>query len=273
MFHISNSVIGFLNVLTLFISFPIIGTGLWLRSHAASVCEQFLLWPIIIIGLFLMVVALLGLFGSCCNVSCFLWIYLSVMFLMIVGLFCFTIFAIVVTNKGVGEAISGRGYKEYKLADYTVWLQNRVGDFRTWRRIKSCLVDAGVCGELQLLVFQQSDDFYMQGISSIQSGCCKPPSDCGYKQVNATYWKVSKSDNPNSNDIDCKTWSNDQNRLCFDCNSCKAGVLANIKMQWRKLAIFNVGLLVFLIVIYSIGCCAFRNSCKDNQYLRYRGYN
>ncbi|XP_020590769.1 tetraspanin-8-like [Phalaenopsis equestris] len=268
MVHISNSLTSFLNFLTLFISIPIIGIALWLHYQTASDCEQTLLWPIIITGLFLMVVALLGLVESCCNASCFLWTYLFVMFVMIVGLFCITVFSIVVANKGVGEAVSGKGYKEYKLGDYSNWLQNRVGDFQSWRRIKSCLIDARVCGGLQLLVFQNSNDLYSPALSSIQSGCCKPPLSCGYKQVNATTWKVPKS-GPNSNDADCKTWSNDQNILCFDCSSCKAGVLANIKVQWRKIAIFNVCLLVFLIATYSIGCCALRNSCKDDQYLRY----
>uniref|UniRef100_A0A453T3R9 Uncharacterized protein n=1 Tax=Aegilops tauschii subsp. strangulata TaxID=200361 RepID=A0A453T3R9_AEGTS len=59
-----------------------------------------------------------------------------------------------------------------------------------------------------------------------------------------------------TNDPDCNTWSNDQRALCYDCQSCKAGVLTNLKIDWMKTAIINI---VFLIVVYYVGCCAFRN--------------
>ncbi|KAK8940452.1 Tetraspanin-8 [Platanthera zijinensis] len=274
MFKISNSLISILNTLTLLISFPITGIGLWLHSHASSRCDQILLWPILIAGLFLMVVALLGIFGSFCNVTPFLWIYLFLMFLMIVALFCFTVFAIVVTSKGAGDAVSGGGYKEYRLGDYSGWLQRRVGDAETWRSIKSCMADAGVCGGLQVLLFQEANDLYLSTLSSIQSGCCRPPSYCGYKQENATYWRIpTPVPDAAINQADCTTWSNDQKSLCFDCNSCKAGVLANIKTQWKKIAAVNFCLLLFLVIVYAIGCCALRSSSKDDRYFRYKGYH
>lgn len=102
-----------------------------------------------------------------------------------------------------------------------------------------------------------------------QSGCCKPPTACNFTYVNETYW-----DKPagftSSNIQDCNTWNNDQSTLCYDCQSCKAGVLANIKRDWKKVAIVNIIFLIFLIIVYSIGCCAFRNNRRDNSY---QGYN
>ncbi|XBI03976.1 hypothetical protein VPH35_132330 [Triticum aestivum] len=59
-----------------------------------------------------------------------------------------------------------------------------------------------------------------------------------------------------SNDHDCNTWSNDQRALCYDCQSWKAGVLANLKNDWKKITSVNI---IFLAVIYSVGCCTFRN--------------
>ncbi|KAG0473654.1 hypothetical protein HPP92_015511 [Vanilla planifolia] len=272
MFHISNSVICVLNLVTLFFSFPLLVVGLWLRSNAASDCEQVLAWPILATGLFLMVVSLLGLLGSCCSVSSFLWLYLVVTFLMLVGLFCFSVFAIVVTNRSVGQAVAGKGYMEYRIGDYSNWLQKRVADGATWSRIKSCMVDGGVCGGLhKLLLFEGVNDFYLQSLSTTQDGCCKPPSSCGYQRVNGSHWEMPEQ-RMASKAGDCSAWSNDDDKLCFNCDSCKVAVLANIRREWKNLAIFNICLFVFLSLVYSIGCCAFRNSCDDNRYTRYRGY-
>ncbi|RRT43181.1 hypothetical protein B296_00053655 [Ensete ventricosum] len=218
MVQISNSLVGFLNFLTLLISFPIIGAGLWFRLHAATECERFLQLPLLVLGGFLLVVSVLGLIGACCRVSFFMWLYLFVMFLLILAMIVFTIFAFVVTNKGVGEAASGVGFKEYRLSDYSGWLQKRVENWETWREIDGCLKDAQVCAGFEGLV-----------------------------------------------DADCKLWSNDQAKLCYDCGSCKAGVLATLKTKWKAVSIFNIALLVFLIIVYSIGCCALRNNRAKNH--------
>ena len=113
MFPISNNLIGLLNFLTFLLSIPILAGGIWLSARSTTNCDKFLDRPIIAVSVFLMVVSLTGLAGACCCISCLLWLYLFVMFLHIVLLFCFTIFAFAVTHKGVGEIVFGRGYKEY----------------------------------------------------------------------------------------------------------------------------------------------------------------
>ena len=117
---------------------------------------------------------------------------------------------------------------------------------------------------IYLTVFQ-STIFFLS-----QSGCCKPPTYCGFEFKNATFWVVPKT-GPAVADTDCKTWSNDQKQLCFDCKSCRAGLLANIKSQWRTLAICNACIFVVLIFVYSVGCCAFRNNRRD-KYKYQRGF-
>ncbi|XP_068652518.1 tetraspanin-8-like [Aristolochia californica] len=267
MFRVSNNLVGILNFVTFVLSIPILGGGIWLSTRASTDCEKFLEKPIIALGVFLLVVSLAGLIGACCRVSWLLWFYLLVMFLLIVLLFCFTIFAFVVTNKGAGEAVSGRGYKEYRLGDYSNWLQNRVNNNKDWRRIRSCLQDSKVCKSLEDDNLPQAV-FFSKNLSPIQSGCCKPPTSCGYAYVNATVWTKAATTSP---DPDCIAWESIPNKLCYDCQSCKAGVLANLKRDWKKVAVVNIIFLIFLIIVYSVGCCAFRNNREDNAFPRWKG--
>lgn len=264
MFRLSNNLVGILNFLTFLLSIPILGAGIWLRNHGSSECEKFLDTPVIILGVFLMLVSLAGLIGACCRVSWLLWVYLLVMFLLIVLLFCFTIFAFAVTNKGAGKVLSDRGYKEYRLGDYSNWLQKRVNNTKNWNKIKSCLIDGKVCSKFNDKYLRDTvTEFYLEHLSAVQSGCCKPADECGYQYVSPTNWTSTTT---NSTNPDCQIWSNDSNKLCFDCNSCKAGLLDNIKTDWKKVAVVNIIFLVFLIIVYSVGCCAFRNNRSDNAY-------
>ncbi|KAL8128690.1 hypothetical protein V2J09_017845 [Rumex salicifolius] len=262
----SNGLVGLLNLVTLVLSIPIIGGGVWL-SHKASTtdCEQFLEKPLIVIGVFLLAVSVAGFIGSCCRINWLLWVYLLVMFVLILLLFCFTIFAFVVTNKGAGEAVSGKGYKEYRLGDYSHWLQNRVVSPKNWGKIRSCLVDGKAC---QTLIDRNTTtlaQFSAMKLSPIQSGCCKPSDECKFEYERPTKWAKTTTVTTFSNS-DCALWNNDETELCYDCESCKAGVLQNLKGHWKKVAIGNVFVLILLVIVYSIGCCAFRNNREDNYY-------
>eukprot|EP01018_Ginkgo_biloba_P013659 Gb_00679 [translate_table: standard] len=262
MYRFSNSVIGILNFLTFLFSIPILGGGLWLTRNS-TVCERFLQWPVILIGGFIMVVSLAGFVGACFRVSWLLWIYLFVMFFLILLLLSFTVFAFLVTGKGSGRAVPGREYKEYHLGDYSLWLQNHVQNAENWRKIRSCISDAKVCSSLAQQNLMATD-FFQRRLSPIQSGCCKPPTSCGFTYVNPIYWNGPAQD---IGDPDCSLWSNAQDQLCYDCSSCKASILANLKRDWHKVSVVNIVMLIFLIVVYSIGCCAFRNNRRtDTDY-------
>lgn len=265
MVRLSNNLVGILNFVTFLLSIPILGAGIWLSKQGDSICEKFLEKPVIVLGVFLMVVSLAGLVGACCRVSWLLWFYLLVMFLLIVLLFAFTIFAFVVTNKGAGNAISGKGYKEYKLGDYSNWLQKRVNNSKNWKKIKSCLIDGKVCTDFHQKYLQDSvNQFYSEHLTAIQSGCCKPSDECGFTYESPTQWTAPA--NISSTNPDCSAWGNDVNVLCFNCQSCKAGVLDNLKSNWKKVAVINIIFLIFLVIVYSVGCCAFRNNRRDNSY-------
>lgn len=259
--HATNSIVGLINFLTFLLSIPVVGAGIWLATRTSGDCLRFLQWPVIIIGVAIMVLSLAGFVGACFRVTSLMWLYLFFMFLLLVAYLAFIIFAFAVSGKGHGHSVSGAAFEEYKLHDFSTWLQGRVRSSGSWNNIRSCVRDAGVCRKLG----QKSVDaasFYQKHLTPIQSGCCKPPTPCGYSYVNATYWTGTLS----YADSDCTLWSDDQSRLCYDCDSCKAGVLANLKHDWHKVSVLNIVIFILLVVVYVIGCGAFRNNVRRDNY-------
>jgi hypothetical protein len=265
----SNNLIGLLNFTTFLLAIPILGGGIWLSSRANNTdCIKFLQWPLIVIGVSILAVSLAGFAGSCYRNTFLMYLYLWAMFFIIAVLTGFVIFAYVVTDKGSGRVVSNRAYKDYYLEDYSGWLEERVADQSYWRRIGSCVRDSRVCGKMRRAGFggapEPADSFYQRKLSSIQSGCCKPPTECGFVYGNETFWTPGGGLMGNS--LDCTRWSNDQDQLCYACDSCKAGVLASIKKSWRKVSIINIVVLIILVLTYVVACAAFRNNKRmDND--------
>ncbi|TYK28381.1 tetraspanin-11 [Cucumis melo var. makuwa] len=272
--RLSNAVVGVLNCCTLILGLIGIAASLYFRIRGPSDCQKVIQDPLLVLGIFLFVVSLLGLVGSFCRLNFVLYLYLVVLFLLILGILAFTIFTILVTNKGVGTTVSGKGYKEYRLGDYSNWLQKYVVNRKNWDEIRSCLIDAKICESLgNNNIPQVPDEFYKKNLSPIQSGCCKPPSECGFEFKNATFWTVPKSRKGAAvAGGDCKKWSNEQLRLCYECDACKGGVLVNVRKEWRHLAIFNGCVLGIVTIVYCIGCCATRNNKAPPRYPKYSGY-
>lgn len=98
----------------------------------------------------------------------------------------------------------------------------------------------------------------------MQSGCCKPPTECGYVYQNETVWIPGGG--LVGTDPDCVNWTNDQGLLCYNCNSCKAGVLASIRKSWRKVSVINIVILIILVIMYMVAIAAFRHNKRiDND--------
>ncbi|KAH7300674.1 hypothetical protein KP509_24G073900 [Ceratopteris richardii] len=258
---ISNVLIVVLNTLTFILSIPIIAVG---AKHDGTDCYKFLQKPVIALGVFIMLMSIMGIVGAACKNRCMLWIYLLIMFVLILLLFVFTIFAFVVTNKTAGDIVGGKGYKEYHLGDYSTWLRRQLNKASNWDKIQKCIDETKFCPNLAqdypLSAYPTSSDFQNADISPIQSGCCIPPSACGCSYVNATYWSPCSNTTAGT---DCGTYSTDPSKLCYGCDSCKAGVLQTVTKEWRKIAIANIIVLVFLIIVYSVGCCAFKSAKMD----------
>lgn len=247
MYRFSNTVIGFLNLFTLLVSIPLIGGGLWM-ARSNTTCESFLQMPLLLLGFVVLIVSLAGFIGACFHVAWVLWVYLFVMLMLIATLLSLTIFGFGVTGRGGGEAVPGRLYKEYHLEDYSPWLRKRVSDPANWKKIRSCLMSSNTCSKLSLWT---PLDYLERDMTPIQSGCCKPPTSCNYESGGGTMV---------AQDPDCFKWNNAAGLLCYECESCKAGVLEDVRKDWRKLSVLNVVVLVLLVGFYSIGCCALRNS-------------
>ncbi|KAJ7956548.1 Tetraspanin family protein [Quillaja saponaria] len=271
MVRISNTVVGILNILSLLVGLTAIGYSVYIQFNGgnATDCQRVIKLPLLIGGGLLFLVSLLGIFGSFCGNNAALYVYLFLMFVLIIGLIAFTVFVLLVTNKEAGRSVSGKGYKEHKTMDFSNWLQKYVLNDKKWNEIKSCLADAHLCRVIDK--GQHDASAIIKDLSTTQSGCCKPPLSCGFTFKNATYWEIPKT-GPAVDDTDCTAWSNDQNKLCLDCNSCKGAVLDNIRQEWRSLAIFNSCVLVFVTLVYMIGCCATKNNKSKHKYMRHRGY-
>ncbi|KAL5707811.1 hypothetical protein ACHQM5_018671 [Ranunculus cassubicifolius] len=267
MVRLSNTLIGLLNTLTLVASITLIAGSLYLRLHGSSECHKLFENVHLILGVALFVISILGVIGACCKVNLFMWFYLFFLSLLMIGLICFTVFAFIVTNHGASKAISGKGYKEYRLGDYSHWLQNHVVNANNWGKFRSCLVDTHICLVSNM---ETQRAFDHTKLSPLQSGCCKPPMYCGYKYVNLTFWEIP-TNGPAAPDTDCTTWSNQQETLCYDCKSCKAGVLETVKGNWKKMAITNLCVLVFIFILQSIAACAYSGN-KNDKYKGYKGY-
>ncbi|XXG75624.1 hypothetical protein AAC387_Pa08g0158 [Persea americana] len=266
---VSNNVTGVVNFVAMLLSIPVIGAGIWLASQPDNACVKILQWPIIIVGILILVVALAGFIGGFWKIQWLLIFYLVGMIIMIILLATLAVLAYMVTNNGSGHPVPSRTYLEYHLDDYSGWLRQRLqGSFR-WDGIKNCLMATSICTQMNY-TYSSPEIFFNSHISPLQSGCCKPPTMCGYTFVNPTYWI-----NPinTAADVDCVQWSNDQSQLCFACDSCKAGLLANLRRGWRKADVILVFTCVALIIVYLIGCCAFRNAKTEEIFDRYKqGY-
>ena len=62
--RVSNNLVGILNLVTLLLSILIIGGGIWLSKQANTECECFLNKPVIVLGVFVLLLSIAGLVGS-----------------------------------------------------------------------------------------------------------------------------------------------------------------------------------------------------------------
>lgn len=130
----SNIFVGFLSLCFLVLGIVALSFSLAIHFHGgtATACQKSLYTPLLVTAIFLSVLSLLGLIGSCCKNNFLLYLYLIVLFLLILGLCIFAVFVFAVTSNSAGKAVSGLGFKEYRLGDYKNWLKNHLVNDKNW---------------------------------------------------------------------------------------------------------------------------------------------
>ncbi|KAJ0824156.1 putative tetraspanin/Peripherin [Helianthus annuus] len=247
----------------------VIGYGVWMSSHHDG-CHKSLTLPVMGLGSIIFLISVIGFLGALKNNSILLWMYLIMLCLVLMGILVFTVLVMemiltyiiirfIVTNNASGHDVAGLRYKEYQLQDYGSWFIKKLNNTRNWKHLQSCFVKTEVCNSLPKR-YRTLKQYKLAELSPIEAGCCRPPSECGYPAVNASYYDLSF--HPVSSNKDCKLYKNSKLIKCYNCDSCKAGVAQHIKTEWRVVAIFNVILFVILSMVYFVGCCARRNAAR-----------
>ncbi|KAL4602778.1 hypothetical protein ACB098_10G064800 [Castanea mollissima] len=257
----STFVIRWINFLTMLLAVAVIIFGVWMSTHHDG-CRRSLALPVLGLGAFIFVISIIGFLGALKNSSILLWIYLIMLCFILVGILVFTVLAFIVTNNGTGHSTPGLRYKEYQLQDYHSWFLKQLNNTHNWEHLKNCLVKSEDCNDLSKS-YKTLKQYKLAKLSPIEAGCCRPPSECGYPAVNASYYDLSF--HPISSNKDCKLYKNSRAIKCYNCDSCKAGVAQYMKIEWRVVAIFNVILFLLLAMIYFVGCCARRNAARGHS--------
>lgn len=167
---VSNNIIAFLNFLSLLCSVPIIGAGIWLANRPDNECVRLARWPVLLLGIILLLVSLAGFVGAYWNRQLLLASYLFAMAALISALLIFLVFAFVVTRPDGSRPVPGRAYEEYDVGGFSAWLRHYVADAANWERIRDCLRDSDVCGKLaQGEAYFTAEQFFASDLSPLQA--------------------------------------------------------------------------------------------------------
>ncbi|KAK8965831.1 Tetraspanin-10 [Platanthera guangdongensis] len=257
----STFVIRWFNFLIMILGVGVICFGVWMSTRHDQ-CHRTLTVPVMCLGAVILLISLVGFVGALKNITFLLWVYLVLLLLILVAILAFTVLAFIITNNGSGHAVSGIRFKEYHLQDYSIWFLKEINNTKNWGRLKSCFLMSEDCNNLPKK-YKTLKEFKSAELTPIEAGCCRPPSECGYPAINASFYDLSY--HPTSTSKDCKLYKNAQNVKCYDCDSCKAGVAQYMKAEWRIVAVLNLILFVILAAVYFVACCARRNASTENS--------
>ncbi|XP_051126814.1 tetraspanin-8-like [Andrographis paniculata] len=269
MAHVSNCLLAIFNLLSLLLSIPMVVAAAWAWRVSATHCGRFLQAPLVTLSVAVLVISAAGLLGAALRLTWLTWAYMAAMSAAIAGIMAATALALAVVREGRSgvEAIPGKAYVEFRAEGYSEWLRNRV--FGHWDTMKRCLIQENICRSMaDDHAAMSAREFYSKPLNPLQSGCCKPPNECKFEYVSPTKWRATdKSSTAKNNTInpDCGAWSNDDNILCYNCESCKGAMLFQLNLSLMKFGAVGIIILSYLIIVFAVGCCALRNNRKQDE--------
>ncbi|KAH7298162.1 hypothetical protein KP509_25G029800 [Ceratopteris richardii] len=251
----------FAMALTIIIAIPLVVLGGWLllvKYH--ETCFHFLEYPFIVIGTGLCIASAVGIVGAKKKERRLIGIYMISVFVLTVLLCSFFLFTGFVIQDGSPFSVKNATYREYRLQTYSLWFRSQVEDKRNWATMSKCLREkVRVCANLDRK-YPSEASFRRADLTPPQSGCCKPPSACRFTFVHATMWNDTVRALATS---DCGRWDNDQDILCYQCSSCRAGLLQNVKQVWTRAAYICLGVLIFLGLVQIVAWTGFMKGLWD----------
>lgn len=239
-----NPCLVFLNLLFACAGVVFLGMGIWMTRHHGTNCVHFLQAFCVGAGLFMLAIAVAGLVGSFARVPWLLYLNFGVMFFLLLAVLATTVFVLAVTSHGIKAYMS-----ESHNDALSNWLVNQVN-----HRIESCTRNGQICRFVNY-TYSQSSSYYRPALSSLQVGCCEPPSDCNSMNVSSL-----------AAEEDCDEWRKVGSQgFCSQCSSCRAAVAENVRHVWHQVAIFKMIILLVLIPTYFITCYSFKRGDDDDS--------
>ncbi|KAI3506557.1 hypothetical protein L2E82_19778 [Cichorium intybus] len=153
-----------LNFLALICFIPIISVGIWLASKPDNECIRWLHWPVIIIGVLFLFLALTGFVGAYWNKQGLLAFYLLCNDALIITGLILLILAFVVTRPSGAYSVPGREYKEYRLMGYSSWLCDHITYSDNWENIRACLASSSICSDQPTIMVTNDDGIDAPGL-------------------------------------------------------------------------------------------------------------
>ncbi|CAH9084426.1 unnamed protein product [Cuscuta epithymum] len=261
-------------VVTMILAIPIIVVGSWMISSNSCVksiksykTPGFSRPQTSLVGWVVIIGALMLVSGFWCCLT--FWLdkdrygitYRIVMGILLLIMFGFVIALAAYSNySGSAKKAPGRGYAEYRFGSFSSWLREKVSDENGWTEISTCLgISDGPCADLRRASFSSSQQLYAANLTPLQSGCCIPPQSCNFTFVSPSWdsWPTSWvgiNNQTSALDADCAIFNNDINKLCLDCQSCKAGVLVDIRKKLKKTIIVLTFFFILEVVAYFTIC-------------------